>query len=527
MSDSKWIGTSPSEPFWNIDGTKLFFKWNPENAPSDSLYYITKENTTPVKASVAQKQNVVSAGNAVYNLNRTAYVYEKDGDIFYHTIKPEKTYRITQTEATEYNPQFSFSEKEIVYTRDNNLYAWNIDNGETRQLTNIISEPKEKQNEKLTPEDQWLKNEQVQYLEVLRKRLNEDRLAREYDSATAPKDHRKINIGSEAIRDLSISPDGRYISYRLYKSADKRSPTIVPNYITESGFTTDIHGREKVGEPQGTNRFFIYDTQSDSVYEIKTDSIEGIRDLPEFLKDYPSELKEREKENAVRKVNFISAIWSPKGTNLVLDIHAQDHKDRWLMLWNPVTKKLKLLDRQHDSAWIGGPGIYNEGWIDENDYWYQSEKTGFSNLYSVNVLTGEKKDYTPGNYEVEDAQLSNDKKYFYITTNEVEPAQHQFYRLRISDSKTEKITTMVGGNEVTVSPDEKDIAILYSYVNKPPELYLQENKAGRKFADKSLIKRKVQHSNLTRGAIRDHHFCSKRRRYGSWKSLHTATSGRS
>ncbi len=39
---------------------------------------------------------------------------------------------------------------------------------------------------------------------------------------------------------------------------------------------------------------------------------------------------------------------------------------------------------------------------------------------------------------------------------------------------------MVGGNEVTVSPDEKNIAILYSYTNKPPELYLQENKAGAK-----------------------------------------------
>ncbi len=114
----------------------------------------------------------------------------------------------------------------------------------------------------------------------------------------------------------------------------KRSPTIVPNYITESGFTTDIQGREKVGEPQGTNRFFIYDSEEDSVFEIKTDSIEGIRDLPEYLKDYPSELKEREKENALRKVNFISASWSPKGTNLVLDIRSQDHKDRWLMLWD-------------------------------------------------------------------------------------------------------------------------------------------------------------------------------------------------
>ena len=235
---------------------------------------------------------------------------------------------------------------------------------------------------------------------------------------------------------------GRFISYRLYDAPSEKSPTIVPNYITKSGFTEDIKGREKVGEPQGTNRFFIYDSEEDSVYEIKTDSIEGIRDIPEYFKDYPTELKERQKENAPRKVNFESEKWSPRGTHLVLDIHSQDHKDRWLMLWNRQTNQLKLLDRQHDSAWIGGPGIYNGGWIDENNYWYQSEATGFSHLYSVNVLTGEKKAYTSGKYEVLDAQLSNDKKYFYITTNEVEPAQHQYYRLRISDSKTEKITSM-------------------------------------------------------------------------------------
>ncbi len=72
----------------------------------------------------------------------------------------------------------------------------------------------------------------------------------------------------------------------------------------------------------------------ESVFEVKTDSIEGIRDIPEYLKDYPSELKEREKENALRKVNFASAQWSPHGKNLVLDIHAQDHKDRWIMLWD-------------------------------------------------------------------------------------------------------------------------------------------------------------------------------------------------
>jgi hypothetical protein len=75
MRDPKWIGTSPSDPFWSADGKTLFFNWNPENAPSDSLYYISKENKIPVKATVSQKQNLLMANHVVYNINITAYVY--------------------------------------------------------------------------------------------------------------------------------------------------------------------------------------------------------------------------------------------------------------------------------------------------------------------------------------------------------------------------------------------------------------------------------------------------------------------
>ena len=39
---------------------------------------------------------------------------------------------------------------------------------------------------------------------------------------------------------------------------------------------------------------------------------------------------------------------------------------------------------------------------------------------------------------------------------------------------------MTGANEATISPDEKTIAILYSYTNKPWELYLQENQPNKK-----------------------------------------------
>ena len=86
-------------------------------------------------------------------------------------------------------------------------------------------------------------------------------LQKVYDSLHAKKELKKINIGDKSLRELSISPDGRFISYQLYKSPGKRKSTIVPDYITESGYTTDIPGREKVGQPEGNYQFFIYDRQ--------------------------------------------------------------------------------------------------------------------------------------------------------------------------------------------------------------------------------------------------------------------------
>jgi hypothetical protein len=62
MQDPKWIGTSPSDPYWSGDGTYLFFKWNPVNALDDSLYYITREDPHPQKASYALQQSAVSTG---------------------------------------------------------------------------------------------------------------------------------------------------------------------------------------------------------------------------------------------------------------------------------------------------------------------------------------------------------------------------------------------------------------------------------------------------------------------------------
>jgi dipeptidyl aminopeptidase/acylaminoacyl peptidase len=155
------------------------------------------------------------------------------------------------------------------------------------------------------------------------------------------------------------------------------------------------------------------------------------------------------------------------------------------MKFDRVQGAFTLLDRQRDEAWIGGPGTAGfgsgaTGWIDENTFWFRSEVSGYSHIYLANISTGEKKALTSGKYEVQQVQLSLDKKYFFITTNEVHPGEQHFYRLSIADGKKERITMKTGAHQVAVSPDEKWLADLYSYSTQPWELFLKENKPGGK-----------------------------------------------
>ena len=68
----------------------------------------------------------------------------------------------------------------------------------------------------------------------------------------------------------------------------------------------------------------------------------------------------------MRKVVIQSINWNENGTAAIADIFSLDYKDRWIMQLNAESGKLSLLDRQHDSAWIAGPGI---AWLDFRKYW--------------------------------------------------------------------------------------------------------------------------------------------------------------
>jgi hypothetical protein len=100
------------------------------------------------------------------------------------------------------------------------------------QLTNVTSKDPEKKTT-VTTEEQWLKNDQLQYLRVLKERKEKKEATDAYNKSLSPKELRTINIGEQILQGPTISPDGRFVGYRLTKPSDAKS-TIVPNYVTES-----------------------------------------------------------------------------------------------------------------------------------------------------------------------------------------------------------------------------------------------------------------------------------------------------
>lgn len=481
MRDSKWMGTSPSNIFWSEDGSQIYFTWNRTQAKEDSLFsYNLKDGSITALGLEVRKNLVPQYGS--YNKSKTKKLFERNGDIFLFDIKTGVTKQITNTTERESNPRFSSDEKKTTYLFNGNLFSWNISNGKTNQLTDFRKGTKKNDsNEQISDEEKYLKRQELALFDALRKRKENREKQEKLMKQFAVRRPKEIYIQEKNVSALTLSPNENFVTFRLDKTPKNVKSTIVPNYITESGYTQDIPARTNVGVEQTSYEFGIYDIKLDTIYYADTKSLPGIYDKPEYLEEYvtskDSSKRETKKETA-REVFFSGPFFSRDGINAVLVIRALDSKDKWLALLDLTTGKIKNIERQHDEAWIGWGGG-SVGWLDDNKrIYFQSEESGYPHLYTLDVTNGEKRQITSGKYEVHDVQLSNDGKIFYITTSEVHPGERHLYKLSVDGGKAEKITSLTGNNDATLSPDETKIALRYSYSNKPWELYLLDNKPG-------------------------------------------------
>ena len=477
MQDPKWMGTFPSQVSWDEQGEHIYFNYNRDQDPEDSLYRISVKSKLLEKVNWEEERKLVPS-NGVYNDGKTKKAYIKNNSLRVYDIKERKETTLLEMDGRISNLHFLGNTEVLAFRYGNDAYSLELDAGSLRKLTNIKSgeKPAEK---KSSAQDEWLKEDNLALLQVVRERNEKKDSTRSVNQLKEGAETYSFYLGKRQVTNIQVSADGNFVAVVL-NTPSQPTATKVPDFIASEGYTSDLNARPKVGMETGLSELAIYDLVRDTLYFASTESLPGIKDNPDYVKDYP----DKEWKENIREVVFSPVIFSHDGKQAVTQVRSKDNKDRWIVGVHLQTAELMVLDRQRDEAWIAGPGIGwasgggTLGWLPDNRHiYFQSEESGFSHLYLYNVVEGNRTTLTKGEFEVFDPFISKDKKHWYLTTSQIHPGERHFYRMPLFGGKMEQLTSMEGNNEVTLSPDENWMAIRHSYSNRPWELYLQPNKA--------------------------------------------------
>ena len=482
-----WVGSSPSQPFWSEDGQTLYFRWNPQGQfSSDSLFKVAREGGEPVRLSGRQRRDAERAprfdgwhhGEHVYDAAFERKVYQHDGDLFIYNRTHSDRGRLTHTRDRESNPRFSPDGTSVLFERDCNIYRLDLTSGAVRQLTDLRSDQASEES-KPDEQDALLEAQQEVLFEYIREQQEEDELrekARDRDRE-AEDPPPTYYYGNKNVRQLQLDPTERFVTFTTSERPDQDKRTKAISYVTESGYAEALTARPKVGVPGTTPELFIQDLERDTTYQVDLHQLPGAYDVAEYQREQGVEV---DSSKTKRQLFAFGPLWSGDGRYAVVEVRTRDNKDRWIARLDPETGDLTVLDRQHDEAWIAGPGISRfgggstMGWLADNRrVFFQSEKTGFSHLYTADVETGEVVPLTSGDFEVFGPQLSQDGQTWTFTSSEVSPHVRHFYRMPVDGGARTQLTTMDGNNQVALNPDEALMAVRHSFTTRPPEVFLQ------------------------------------------------------
>src|SRR5215472_12625215 len=500
MRGPNLVGTEPAQVRWSGDSSKIYFQWKQAGdsiiAPLDT-YVANRDGSGLRKLSDEEARMVPPAAGVDTNEDRTLGVYSDAGDIFVVENGTGKRRQLTKTSDAETNPRFLPDGHRITFVRGGNLYVMSLDNGDLEQLTDIRpaaaggaapaagagggrggrgggggrggAAASSSDEPKGTDAQEYLKKEQREMFDVVRER---EKLKEETDAKQKKLNPRKPYTlqARQTTGQMQLSPDGKYVLAVISETANGTKNSAVPTWITDSSFPEDLTGRARVGDGLGQRHLAIINVETGEVKQVD----HGDTGTP------AAEMEDGGGcggGGGARAGGFGQGFsFSPDGSKAVFSARSQDNKNCWIFALDPATAKARILASEHDAAWIGGQDG-GQGWLGDNrTYYFTSERDGFNHLYEVAYDGGQPKQLTSGKFEVDRAVLSHDKSTFYLTTSEGSFYERHLWSMPAGGGERTRITKLPGGHQATLSPDEKSIADIYSYTNKPPEVYVMENK---------------------------------------------------
>jgi dipeptidyl aminopeptidase/acylaminoacyl peptidase len=479
MRGPELVGYPPTDLRFSGDAQELYFEWRQPGEDEAATFAVARAGGEPRRLS-DEERRLAPGEDCRWDEARRLCLFEDEGDIVLVDTVARKRRQITRTTAAESDPRFTTGDAAVTFVRDHNLFRVPLAAGGdvTVQVTN--AGPKKKDPDE-TASQKFLKEEERKLLRhvdeaAARKKRKED----EQERALPP----KLDLAEgQTVPAATVSADGRF-AYVLVATKPRKARTAdVPDYVTESAYTEVIPTRSNVGDAQETRRLAIVDNLTRKVawawVEGVTEPEPEKKQEPEAKADDEAEKPAEEKKPAGRAVVWSAPSFSTDGRLAAAVVRAADNKDRWLVLLEGETGRGRVLDAQHDDAWIRPAQAAGFGWVDATRVYFLSEATGFQHLYVLDTASaGPARALTGGRFEVYDVRLSRDRRTFYVTTSQDDPGERHLYALPVAGGPAVKLTTRTGAHAAVVGPDDATVADVYSNARTPPEVLL-----GRKGGD--------------------------------------------
>jgi dipeptidyl aminopeptidase/acylaminoacyl peptidase len=524
MRGPKLIGNAPTGIRWSPDSSKIYFSWQKPGEERANTWVVNRDGTGLAQVATADVRKIVAGLSGRPDAERRRLLTTEGGNVVIYDLATGARHLLVKTSAAESSPRWARKGNAVTFMRDGNLFLLALDGrGDAPtevQLTDVpsaggASTPAAAASfggrggfggsatttqsgsaqsggrgidPSLTESQRLLREEEKTLLEYVRRQAEERQQGGRGGAGgrggfggseagpVEPPIARFTPSARQSVADMVLSADEQFVFVNVVERPELAARTQdVPQYVTESTYTEMTNGRTNVGDSQSRRLLAILDLKQNKVTWTDGSAFAPARILDWGLPDC-----------------------SDDGARCVTSVRSQDNHDRWLVTIDPATGKATAIDTVHDDAWIregsvassvgggfGGGGFGGGGvaWLPDNKrFLFMAEKDGWMHLYSLDASQPSPvaKQLTTGKWEVASARLSNDRTKVYFASSEVHPGERQFYTMSVDGGPSTRITTATGAHDVTVSPDEKTLAVVFSYTPKPAELFVMPFMPGAK-----------------------------------------------
>jgi len=392
-------------------------------------------------------------------------LFTSGGDIYQLKLDGKPPVRLTRTKDSERSVQFLPDGKGYMFMRDSNLFRVRFGEQLIEQIDPVLGSDEELRSYRISPNGNRL---------VLQVRKGKDPFSSD----------RKVKI---------VNYRGRFAEVREFNRTVSDDP-VVEQEVKIYFYDLTTHENEeselklvystKLNSPRDAVSTPSWSLDSNHVtfadFHFEDENV-GI-----YTATYPSENPSPKTDTKNADAKKSNEEKSDESKSAQSD-EKTDSKDD-----SSTVEKKQLAKLQYRFLHFGGPNtprmIQPQFLADNNHVVFMGEQSGFRHLHVLDTIYQTVNPLTQGNFEVYLEEMSDDRKFAFVTSTKNSPSRTMIYRVDVASREMVAISDTVGSySNVAVSQDGKKSLANYVTFGKLTEL-VRINEAKKKDAFKVLTK---------------------------------------